>query len=143
MMLTSQVFLKQVFKKICNYFISIIINYNYWNTKMPYIKVLVPVISIETKKKVLDFYNVNKEKDEAPLQSLDRAEGEFKIDLPENQWKKDYLGYTGSNEKIRQKRWSKERLDSCGFRGFTLKQYMLLYEALVFSLEPGTVILEE
>jgi hypothetical protein len=52
---------------------------------MPYIKVLVPVISIETKKKVLDFYNVNKEKDEAPLQSLDRAEGEFKIDLPENQ----------------------------------------------------------
>jgi hypothetical protein len=55
---------------------------------MPYIKVLVPVISIETKKTVLDFYNVNKEKDEAPLQSLDRAEGGFKIDLPENQWKK-------------------------------------------------------
>lgn len=105
---------------------------------MPYIKVLVPEISIETKKKVLDFYNVNKEKDEAPLQSLDRAEGGFKIDLPENHWKKDYLGYTGSNEKIRQ-----ERLDSCDFRGFTLKQYMLLYEALVFSLEPGTVILEE
>jgi hypothetical protein len=68
---------------------------------------------------------------------------DLKLTFQKTNGKKDYLGYTGSNEKNRQERWSKGRLDSCGFRGFTLKQYMLLYEALVFSLEPGTVILEE
>jgi hypothetical protein len=108
---------------------------------MPYIKVLVDTITKVTKQKILDFYNANKEAGEAPLQNLDRAEGGFKIDLPENQWKKDYLGYTGSNEKIRQERWSKGILDSCGYVGFTMKQYMLLYEAMVFTMEPGTVIL--
>ena len=109
---------------------------------MPNIKVLVDTITKVTKQKILDFYNANKEKGEAPLQNLDRAEGGFKIDLPENEWKKDYLGYFESNGKIRQERWREGRLVSCGFKGFTMKQYMLLYDAMVFSMEPGTVILE-
>ena len=106
------------------------------------IKVLVDSITMVTKQKILDFYNANKEEGEAPLQNLDRAEGGFKIDLPENEWKKDYLGYFESNGKIRQERWREGRLVSCGFKGFTMKQYMLLYDAMVFSMEPGTVILE-
>jgi hypothetical protein len=110
---------------------------------MPIIKVLVDTINKETFQKILDFYNNNKEAGEAPLQGLSRAESGFQIGLPENQWKKDYLGYSGSNDKIRQLRWNKGRLDSSGYIGFTEKQYILLYEALFHSLEPGTVILEE
>jgi hypothetical protein len=110
---------------------------------MTYIKVLVETIDTETYQQILDFYNNNKEKHEYPLQRLSRAEGGFQIELPKNEWKKDYLGLTGSNEKIQQVRWNKSRLVSCGYIGFTEKQYILLYEALVYSLEPGTVILEE
>ena len=106
------------------------------------IKVLVDSITMVTKQKILDFYNANKEKGEAPLQNLDRAEGGFKIDLPENEWKKDYRGYVDSNSKIRQERWKEGQLISYGHKGFTMKQYMMLYDAMVFSMEPGTVILE-
>jgi hypothetical protein len=110
---------------------------------MTYIKVLVNTITKATKQKILDFYHSNKEEGEAPLQNLDRAEGGFKIDIPENEWRTNFMGYTDANEKIRQERWCKGRLISSSHKGFTEKQYMLLYEALVFSLEPGTVVLEE
>jgi hypothetical protein len=110
---------------------------------MPNIKVLVQTINKETFQKILDFYNSNKEEGEASLKLLDRAEGGFKIELPEKEWEKDDRGFIDANKKYRQERWCKGRLISSGHKGFTEKQYMLLYEALVFSLEPGTVILEE
>jgi hypothetical protein len=108
-----------------------------------YIKVLVPEINDETYEKICNHYNNTKEAEETPIQRLDRAEGGFKIELPKNEWKIDpRFKYANENEKIRQLRWYKGRLVSSGYKGFTLKQYMLLYESLVVVLPPGTVILE-
>ena len=92
---------------------------------------------------ILDYYNSHKQEGEPPLQRLDRAEGGFKIDLPEEEWEKDpWLGFINENDKIRQLRWSREGyLISCGYKSFTAKQGMLLYEALVYCLPPGSVVL--
>jgi hypothetical protein len=92
---------------------------------------------------ILDYYNSHKEEGEPPLQRLDRAEGGFKIDIPEEEWKKDpILGFINENDKIRQLRWNREGcLISGGYKSFTAKQGMLLYEALVYCLPPGSVVL--
>ena len=108
---------------------------------MVYIKVLVDTINKETFQKILDYYNENKSKDENPLERLDRAEGGFKIGLNEDKWEKDYSGYVDANKKIQQVRWLDGRLVGSHI-SFNMKQYMLLYDALVHSL-PGNVILEE
>ena len=102
------------------------------------IKVLVDTIDY---KPVLDYYNSNKEAGEPPLKILNRKEGGFEIELPENQWKKDYMGFVDANGKIRQLRWSEGRLVS-NYISFTAKQGILLYEALVHSLPPGSVVIE-
>lgn len=91
---------------------------------------------------ILDYYNSHKEEGEPPLQRLNRAEGGFKIDIPEGEWKKDYTGYVDANNKIRQLRWNREGwLVSLGFKSFTAKQGNLLYEALVYCLPPGSVVI--
>jgi len=92
---------------------------------------------------ILDYYNSHKEEGELPLKRLERAEGGFQIDIPEEQWEKDYRGYTDANKKIRQLRWDHEGcLVSRGYKTFTAKQGMLLYEALVYCLPPGSVVLK-
>jgi hypothetical protein len=107
------------------------------------IHVLVDTIDKKTFQSILDFYNNNKDVGELPLQRLDRAEGGFKIDIPEEKWKiNPYVGFTDANDKIRQLRWSEGRLVSYGYISFTEKQGMLLYEALIHSLPPGSVLLE-
>jgi hypothetical protein len=106
------------------------------------IQVLVDTIDKETFQKILDFYNENKNADEPPLKRLDRAEGGFKIELPESEWEKDFNGFVDDNNKIRQLRWFNGELVSFGHRSFTAKQGILLYEALVYSLPPGSVILK-
>ena len=111
--------------------------------KVPYIKVLVPIIDAETYEKICNHYNNNKEAEETPIQRLDRAEGGFKIELPPDKWKIDpRFGFADENEKIRQMRWSNGRLVTSGYVDFTRKQYMLLYESLVAVLHAGSVILE-
>jgi hypothetical protein len=84
---------------------------------------------------IVTYYNENKPADEAPLERLDRFEGGFKIAIPEMKDAHD------ENNKIRQLRWSNRQLLQCGYIGFTKKQTMMLYEALVYSLK-GNVILE-
>lgn len=91
---------------------------------------------------VLDYYNSHKEEGEQPLKRLDRAEGGFQIDIPEEQWEKDYRGYTDANKKIRQLRWNYEGCLVAPYINFTAKQGMLLYEALVHSLPPGSVVIK-
>jgi len=91
---------------------------------------------------ILDYYNSHKEEGEPPLQRLDRVEGGFKIDIPEGEWKKNYIGCVDANDKIRQLRWNHEGcLVANGYRTFTPKQGMLLYEALVYCLPPGSVVI--
>ena len=91
---------------------------------------------------VLDYYNSHKEEGEPPLKRLERVEGGFQIDIPEEQWKKNFNGFIDENSKIRQLRWNHEGcLVSNGFKTFTAKQGMLLYEALVNSLPPGSVVI--
>jgi len=92
---------------------------------------------------ILDYYNSHKEEGELPLQRLDRAEGGFKIDLPEELWEKNFnTGYVDANNKIRQLRWNHEGcLVARGYKTFTAKQGMLLYEALVYCLPPGSVVI--
>jgi hypothetical protein len=90
----------------------------------------------------LAHYNNNKDPDEIDLEELDRKEGGFQIQLAEDQWKKNYAGFIDANDKIRQVRWHEGLLISRGFRTFTGKQYMLLYEALVVGFGGGNVILE-
>jgi len=109
---------------------------------MVYIRVLVDSINKETMQKILDYYNSKKEDSENPLERLPRAEGGFQINLPESQWEKDYRGFIGENQKIQQVRWKNGRLVGSHI-SLNMKQYMMLYDAMVFSLEPGTVILEE
>ena len=99
------------------------------------IKVLVDTIKYQP---VLDYYNANKPEDEEPLERLDRFEGGFQIQIPSMKNKS-----VGENSKIRQLRWSRGRLVSYfGLIGFTEKQTVMLYEALVHALG-GNVILEE
>ena len=105
---------------------------------MTTIKVLTETIEYQP---ILDYYNSHKEEGEPPLQKLNRAEGGFKIDLPEEQWEKDFIGYVDANNKIRQLRWNEGCLVSRFYKTFTEKQSMLLYEALVYCLPPGSVLL--
>jgi hypothetical protein len=106
------------------------------------IQVLVDIIDDETYQNICKFYNDNKDENELPLQILDRFEGGFKIDIPEKDWKKSPLGnFTDENDKIRQLRWRNRMLVSGGYKSFTGKQGMLLYEALIHSLPPGTVVI--
>lgn len=102
------------------------------------IRVLVDTIKYQP---VLDYYNANKPEDEEPLEILDRAEGGFQIQIPLMKGK-----MVDSNQKIRQLRWSNRKLVSqVGINyyiGFTEKQTMMLFEALVYALG-GNVILEQ
>lgn len=93
---------------------------------------------------ILDYYNSHKEEGEPPLKRLERAEGGFQIDIPEEEWKKDFnAGIVLENDKIRQLRWDHEGcLVSRGYKTFTAKQGNLLYEALVYCLPPGSVVLK-
>jgi len=93
---------------------------------------------------ILDYYNSHKEEGEPPLKRLERAEGGFQIDIPEEEWKKDfYARIVLENDKIRQLRWDHEGcLVSLGYKTFTAKQGNLLYEALVYCLPPGSVVLK-
>jgi len=106
------------------------------------IRVLIDRFTREQMEATLAHYNKNKDLDEGDLEELDRAEGGFKIKIPEDQWKKDPRLGTDANDKIRQVRWHEGLLLSRGYKSFTGKQYMLLFEALVVGFGGGNVILE-
>lgn len=78
---------------------------------------------------IIEYYNFHKEKDEEPLEALDRMEGGFYIFLPKPINYNN--GYIDFNDTVRQLRWSRNTLHSIGFINFTDKQIMLLYESMV------------
>ena len=100
------------------------------------IRVFAETINRETFQKILDYYNNNKSEDEESLERLDRFEGGFQIKIKNMENK-----YTDENNKIRQLRWANGALVSGLHIGFTEKQYLLLYESLVYALG-GNVLLE-
>lgn len=75
---------------------------------------------------VIAHYNANKPADEEPLERLDRAEGGFQIQIASMK-----NNPVDINQKIRQLWWSSGRI------GFTEKQTLLLYAALVHSYGIG------
>ena len=104
-------------------------------TIMP-IRVTATSIDADTIRNVINHYNANKPADEEPLERLNRAEGGFQIQIVNK--KNDICD---DNLKIRQLRWSRGRLVSGEYIGFTQKQEAMLYEALVHALG-GNVLME-
>jgi hypothetical protein len=101
-----------------------------------HISVTVDSISKTNFQEILDYYNTNKPNDEELLERLDRFEGGFQIEISQQRNK-----CIDENNKIRQLRWSRGKLVSGCYIGFTEKQLLLLYDAMVYIL-PGCVILE-
>uniref|UniRef100_A0A6C0JWE9 Uncharacterized protein n=1 Tax=viral metagenome TaxID=1070528 RepID=A0A6C0JWE9_9ZZZZ len=102
------------------------------------IKVLVPTISYTP---VLEYYNSHKDADEEPLQVLDRAEGGFKIDIPERDIPERNGYYMDSNYTIQQLRWENGFLKSMGYIGFSEKQTLLLYHSIANAIGENNVLL--
>lgn len=100
------------------------------------IKVLTRSIEKNKLQLVLDYYNINKEPTEEPLELLDRCEGGFKINIS---YLKQQQG--DENNKIKQVRWKKGCLTSNGYISFKEKEKMLLYEALAHVLGKEKVII--
>lgn len=100
------------------------------------IRVTATSIDAETFHAIINYYNTNKPEDEEPLERLNRAEGGFKIQIAS----KKHL-VCDDNLKIRQLRWSRGELVSCGYIGFTAKQEAMLYEALVHGLGGGVLMI--
>jgi len=99
------------------------------------IKVTATSIDAPTFKKILRYYNENKPADEEPLERLYRSEGGFQIQIANM---KNVV--CDDNLKIRQLRWSRGELVSCGYIGFTAKQETMLYDALVYGLGGGVLM---
>lgn len=74
---------------------------------------------------IINYYNENREEGSEELQVLDRLEGGFMIEIPENKNEED------RNNRMHQLRWSNLRLVSDMYIGFNEKQLNLLYDALV------------
>lgn len=102
------------------------------------IKVFIDEIGNEQIQKILAYYNDNKLDEEEPLESLDRCEGGFKIQLS---YMKEQ--FCDENNKIKQLRWDKKYLTSQKYIDFKYREKMLLYEALVKVLGSDNVSLEE
>ena len=100
------------------------------------IRVTATSIDAKTFLAILNYYNSNKPEDEEPLERLSRAEGGFQIQITSKKG-----SGCDDNLKIRQLRWSRGELDSLGYIGFTEKQEVMLYEALVYGLGGGVLMM--
>jgi len=98
------------------------------------IKVLLPYIEKYQLQLILDYYNMNKEPSEEPLELLDRCEGGFKINI-------SYLigQQANENDKIKQVRWSKGCLTSKGMISFTPLKISIRIADEISSKLPVTV----
>ena len=99
------------------------------------IKVTATSIDAETFQRILQYYNEHKPAEEEPLERLPRAEGGFQIQIASKKNESCDV-----NLKIRQLRWWKGTLISFGYIGFTAQQEAMLYEALVYGLGGGVLM---
>ena len=105
------------------------------------ITVHVQSIQNELLQKILDHYNKHKPDGEYPLEILNRTEGGFKIKLPTSiiTQLSENSRLPDPNNEIRQLRWSRGKLVSRYYIGFTQEQELLLYNALVDALGQANV----
>ncbi len=88
-----------------------------------YIKVNVKTLNADD---VCSIYNSNKKENMLTLEKLDRAEGGFKISLPNKQDLR-----LDANEKCKQLRWYRGFLKPYnGYQGFDREELDLLYDSL-------------
>jgi len=98
------------------------------------IRVFVDSINITMLKEIVNIYNKNKPDDEELLELLDIPEDGFKINIPEKQNDVD------ENNRIRQIRWNNKCLiTEYPLIGFTEKQELLLYEAILCVLQKNVL----
>ena len=96
---------------------------------------------------ILTYYNANKPDKWNPLRQLEVSEGGFEIELnPEElkhslKWASRFTTLTDRNDEVKQLRWNRGRLSSCGYNGFNEEETELLFKALQHSLGENNVIL--
>ena len=88
-------------------------------------------ISQEEYQQVVEFYNTTKPSQYMSLEELDRCEGGFKIAMNDSE----------ANDKIKQLRWNKRKLDPMNFIGFNEAETILLYRSLVHVFGESAVFL--
>jgi len=81
--------------------------------------------SSEEVTRVIDYYNQIKPSHSNVIEELDRCEGGFQIALAEE------MGMADVNNRIKQLRWNKRKLDPMNHRGFTQEETLRLYQSLV------------
>jgi hypothetical protein len=106
----------------------------------PTITVKFASISPTELQSVLDYYNSIKPSHYEALAELDRCEGGFQIALSESE--KQTYDRLGENDKIKQLRWKRRKLDSCFNIGFNREETQLLYQSLVHVFTESLVVLE-
>ena len=79
--------------------------------------------SPEEVERVIDYYNQIKPSHTNVIEELDRCEGGFKIAEIETA--------ADPNQKIKQLRWNKRKLDPMNYRGFSQEETLRLYQSLV------------
>ena len=94
------------------------------------IKVLIDYIYNESYDKIIDYYNINKNKNDELLERLYRSECGFQIKI-----KNKKNQNCDSNEKIKQLRWNKKYLIPFNlYESFTKKELLLLLESMKYVL---------
>lgn len=84
---------------------------------------------------VIKHYNSIKDKTDAPLQKLDRAEGGFKLDIPPKDLDQGQQYHDDTNDKIKQLRWKNKCLVvQPGMQGFNANELWYLFSALKMSM---------
>ena len=85
--------------------------------------------SSEEVKRVINYYNQIKPSHSNVIEELDRCEGGFKIAVAEE--KDTEMGMADVNNRIKQLRWNKRKLDPMSHKGFTQEETLRLYQSLV------------
>jgi hypothetical protein len=94
-------------------------------------------------KSVIDHYNSIKPSHCECIAELNRCEGGFQIPLNETERLVAALALSGpeENDRIKQLRWNRRKLDPLNFNGFNQEETLLLYRALVHVFTESLVVL--
>lgn len=98
---------------------------------MKSISVKIDSITSTESQRIVDHYNTIKPPYFQNLKVLDRCEGGFQISLKEE---------SDSNDKIKQLRWHKKKLDPMNYIGFNHEETLLLYKSFIHVFDESMVV---